>query len=133
MKRIFALLLAALLSGPALAVDVNTQLCVLYQGSKVYCQQSQFFGMTEAQARALERSGFETLDYASRRQNPETCGARCPYSIEWSWNGQPAVLTEHHTFAGVNQILRKGVQWLDARVTAAETNRQRGKSRPWGD
>ena len=131
MKHLIAMLAAVLFSAPALAADVVATMTVKYNGQTIYSQTNSFIGLTDEQARALEKTAMANLDFASRRQSAK-CGSACPYSIEWQWGSQPAVLTENHTFAQVNQILRQGVRWLDDRVTAAETNRQRGKGKPWG-
>lgn len=132
MKRILAFIAAALLSIPALAADVSATLTVMYERQKVFSQTTTFHGVTDDQAAALRQTANQTLDYASRRQNKESCKV-CPYSIEWVWGNDPAIITERHTFAGTNAILRQGVRWLDDRVTAAEINRARGKSKPWGN
>ncbi len=127
MKRTLTLIALALVAAPAFAADVVSTLCVLYNNQKLYCQQNSFIGLTDEQAKALEKTGMQTLDFASRRQG------KGPYSIEWTWAGLPTVITEGHTFGQVNQVLRQGVRWLDDRVTAAEVNRQRGKGKPWGN
>jgi hypothetical protein len=131
MKHVTAFIALMALSASALAADVVATMVVSNGSNKVYTVSQTFHGVTDDQARALRASAAKTLDYASKRQNKESCTA-CIWSIEWSWSGEPNVITERHTFAGVNGILRQGARWMDDRVTASETNRQRGKGKPWG-
>lgn len=132
MNRLLAFIAGLLLTTSAFAADVVTTMTVLYNGQKVYTQTNTFYGMTDEQAAALEKTGLATLDYASRRQNKNKCST-CDYSIEWTWGNNPTIITENHTYQGVNAILRTGVRWLDDRVTASEINRARGKKKPWGN
>jgi hypothetical protein len=132
MKRIAIFLTALLCAAPAFAADLVTQICVTRAAQKVYCQQNTFFGVTDAEAKALQSTGMQQLNAASQRQNRNKCNG-CDWAIEWTWADSPTIVTENMSFMGVNKTLRESVRWLDDRVTAAEINRQRGKVKPWGN
>jgi hypothetical protein len=132
MKRLVFFLSALCFSFSALAVDIVATVAVKRAGNSVFTQQTTFHGVSDAEAKALERSAMPQLNNASQRQNKNKCSG-CDWSIEWTWGSNPTIVTEQMSFSGVNKTLREGVRWLDDRVTAAEVNRQRGKVKPWGN
>jgi hypothetical protein len=128
MKRFFSFLALAFLSFSALAADVVASIEVKHNGKPVYATSNTFFGVTDAEAAALQKSGIKQLDFASKHQDKGG-----PYTIVWKWGSEPAIETAGLSFGNANAVMRQGVKWLDARVTAAETARKQGKAKPWGN
>lgn len=126
-----ASLLFVAFSHASYAGDVVTTIVVKKADTPVFSQTNTFHGVSDVESKSLRRSAQSQLNNASQRQNKTKCSG-CDWSIEWTWGSEHTVVTEQMSFAGVNKTMRESVRWLDERVTAAEINRQRGKSKPWG-
>jgi hypothetical protein len=95
----------------AIAADVMTKM-VVKVGSTVRLESStNIYGITDAQAADLRATGNKTLDMASKQQDKG--GA---YSIEWTWNNEPAIVTPGMNWGAVNAVLHQGTKWLDTHV-----------------
>lgn len=128
MKKLFLAFIATLFPLFALAADVNAVLTVVKEGKPVYQVASSYFGMTEAEAAEMMKSGMKQLDFASKHQDKGGS-----YTIVWKWNNEPAIETTGMTFAAVNATLRMGVKWMDDQVAGAEKKEKQKKGRPWGN
>jgi hypothetical protein len=128
MKNALIFIITLALAPFAFAADVVATIGVVHQGKLIFQQQTTYVGMTDAEAKAMQRSGQKILDFASQHQDKGG-----PYTITWKWNADPQVETAGMRFSAVNATLRKGVRWLDSHVADAEVKDKAGKKKPWGN
>ena len=115
MKNLIAFSVLAFSISSVSAVDVITKMVVKVDGIARLESSTNIYGLTDAQAADLKATGMKNLDYASKQQDK---GGN--YSIEWTWNNEPTIITGGMRWSAVNSVLRKGTKWLDNHVLKVE-------------
>jgi hypothetical protein len=115
MKSIMLFIALLFATAFASAADVTAKMVVKVGDAVKLEQTTVLHNVTDAQAQDLKVSGMKTLDMAAKHQDKG--GA---YSIEWTWNSEPTIVTPGMKWGAVNSVLHAGTKWLDSHIIKVE-------------